>query len=178
MAWRAMAGSILAGWAVDPGRYRPVRWVAAGCWAVGHTDSGTDAFGLGSGTGAYSEGLDEHQHVFVDDQMDRLTPGSCLAGLGELPERRPRDQPALSDGGVQGDQVLQIAEPGLVGELHGGGREIIEATGAAGVLGHGHQKPTGAQDLGTAGQDLSDSRSPALAAGAAQVGWVAGVVEG
>src|SRR6266545_3932794 len=35
-----MAGSILAGWAVEPGTYQPVRWALAGCWAVGHTDSG------------------------------------------------------------------------------------------------------------------------------------------
>ena len=41
-----MAGSILAGWAMDSGRYRPRRWVRASCWAVTQTDSG------GSGTGA------------------------------------------------------------------------------------------------------------------------------
>src|SRR6266511_3473113 len=35
-----MAGSILAGWAVEPGTYQPVRWALAGCWAVGHTDRG------------------------------------------------------------------------------------------------------------------------------------------
>src|SRR6266545_6147134 len=36
-----MAGSILAGCAVEPGRYQPARWALAGCWAVGHTDSGS-----------------------------------------------------------------------------------------------------------------------------------------
>src|SRR6266540_2636404 len=33
-----MAGSILAGCAVEPGTYQPVRWALAGCWAVGHTE--------------------------------------------------------------------------------------------------------------------------------------------
>src|SRR5829696_10348770 len=178
MAWRAMAGSILAGWAVDPGTYRPVRWVAAGCWAVGHTDTGSGADEAGSAIGAHGWGFGEDEHVFVDDQMGWLPVGSCLAGLGELPERRPRHQPPMSDRGVQGQDVLQIPKSGLVGELHGGGREIVQATGAAGILGHGHQQPTGAQQLGAASQDLSDPRSPALAAGAAEVGWVAGVVEG
>jgi len=84
----------------------------------------------------------------------------------------------MSDRGVQGEDVLQIQESCLVGEVHGGGREIIEATGAAGVLGHRDQQPTGAQQLGAAGQDLCDPGAPALAAGAAEVGWVAGVVEG
>src|SRR6266545_1929977 len=48
-----MAGSILAGWAVEPGRYQPVRWALAGCWAVGHTDRGRgwSATGASEGTG-------------------------------------------------------------------------------------------------------------------------------
>src|SRR5512133_2765902 len=99
MAWRAMAGSILAGWAVDPGTYRPFRWLAAGCWAVGHTDSGSGADEAGSGTGAHAQGLGEDEHVFVDDQMRWLTSGAGLAGLGELPERRPRHQPPMPDRG-------------------------------------------------------------------------------
>jgi hypothetical protein len=39
MAVWAIAGSILAGCAVEAGRYWPARWRGAGCWAVGHTDS-------------------------------------------------------------------------------------------------------------------------------------------
>src|SRR4029453_15894067 len=116
-----MAGSILAGWAVEPGRYRPVRWPGADCWAVGHTDSGSGADEAGSGTGAHGRGLGEDEHVFVDDQMGWLASGSGLAGLGELPERRPCHQLPMADRGVQGEDVLQIGEPGLGGEWGGGG---------------------------------------------------------
>ena len=118
--------------------------MAAGCWAVGHTESGSGADEAGSVTGAHGRGLGEDEHVFVDDQMGWLAPDSGLAGLGELPERRPRHQPPMPDRGMQGEDVLQIPKSGLVGEVHGGGGEIIQATGAAGVLGHGHQQPTGA----------------------------------
>ena len=33
------------------------RWVAAGCWAVGHTDSGSGADEAGSATGAHVAGV-------------------------------------------------------------------------------------------------------------------------
>src|SRR5512132_3983450 len=124
-----MAGSILAGWAVDPGRYRPARWVAVGCWAVAHTDSGSESCDSGSVIDVHLEGLGEDQHVFVDDQMRWLASGAGLAGLGDLPERWPGDQLAVSDRGVQGNEVLAIAEPGLVGALRGGGGEIVQVTG-------------------------------------------------
>ena len=115
------------------------------------------AQGLAGGPGGVQGvGLGEDEHIFVDDQMRWLTSGSGLAGLGELPERWPRHQAPMSDRGVQGEDVLQIPKSGLVGELHGGGREIIKATGAAGVLGHRDQQPTGAQYPGAADQDLCD----------------------
>src|SRR5918994_548339 len=178
MAWRAMAGSILAGCAVEPGRYRPARWRLAGCWAVGHTDSGSGAGEGGSDTQVLGEGLVEDEHVFVDDQMRWFPSGPCLADLGELPKRRSSDEPAVSDRGMEDDEVLEIGEPGLVGEPDGGGREIIQATGPAGIFGYRPQQPTRTQQVRAPGQHLRDPRPPALAADVAEVGRVAGVVEG
>src|SRR4051794_27720730 len=40
IARAAIAGSILAGCAVEPGTYRPRRWVLAACCAQSHTDNG------------------------------------------------------------------------------------------------------------------------------------------
>src|SRR6266511_2847164 len=108
MARPAMAGSILAGWAVEPGTYQPARCWAGGCWAVGHTDSGSGwpaARARWPPRGAWRSaiggrrGPGEHQHVLVDDQVGGLAAGAGLAGLGELPERRPGTQLAVAHGG-------------------------------------------------------------------------------
>jgi hypothetical protein len=64
----------------------------------------------------------EDEHVFVDDQVRWLPSGPCLADLGELPKRRSRDEPAVSDRGMEHDDVLEVAKPGLVGQSDSGGR--------------------------------------------------------
>src|ERR1700744_6290540 len=78
-----MAGSILAGCAVEAGRYRPRRWVRASRWAVAQTDSrssgrspgtgswaGSGPGGVGSAGGdeavAVDLGADQHDVLGVD----------------------------------------------------------------------------------------------------------------
>src|SRR6266536_3408784 len=98
MAVAAMAGSILPGCAIDPGRYRPCRWARASCWAVAHTDSGGQPSRL-SGAGAAvdmagssvigASGLGQDEQVGVDAGARRAfarAGGGVLAGEGaELP---------------------------------------------------------------------------------------------
>src|SRR6266508_6248988 len=124
MARRAMVGSILAGWAVEPGRYQPARCAAGGCWAVGHTDSGSGGSATATSAGTrcpvgvaccgkarvgtmaalrsellshgWLSGAGEDQDVFVDDQVGGLAAGAGLAGRGELPERRAGVQVAVA----------------------------------------------------------------------------------
>src|ERR1700728_2968358 len=139
-----MAGSILAGWAVAAGRYRPRRWVRASRWAVTHTDSGgrgsragrgpgspgRGARGRGSLIGGLLAGLDEHEQVAVDADVDGgqprdlVWPGGVVGAGGEL---------AAADGGVQGDDVLGVDEPdgaGLGDRLAG---VIAQPAGARGA---------------------------------------------
>src|SRR5436190_13610456 len=96
MAMAAMAGSILAGWAVEAGRYRPRRWVRASCWAVAHTDSSRPgarrgragrAAGTGCGLGMLggSSGLGEDQQVGMDLVAAAQAGGSGGGGMeGEV----------------------------------------------------------------------------------------------
>src|SRR6266542_2021697 len=135
-----MAGSILAGWAVEAGRYRPRRWVRASCWAVAQTDSGGSGTGAGRGRerpgpGASagcglvmaggSSGLGEDQQVGMDTAAAGQAGGAVGGGIGgEL---------GVADGGVHQDDVLGVDQaggagagnrlPGQVGELavRGGG---------------------------------------------------------
>jgi hypothetical protein len=108
--------------------------VAAGCWAVGQTDSGSDSGAGRSVTRRHRGRPGEDEDVFVDDEMGWLAAGSGPAGLGELPERWPGDQPAVADRGMQGDEVLEVDQAGAVGQLDGQGGQVIELTGSAGVL--------------------------------------------
>ena len=55
-------------------------------------------------------------------------------------------------------RCCRYPNPAWLASCDGGGGEIIQATGAAGVLGHRHQQPTRTQQLGAAGQHLSRSR--------------------
>src|ERR1019366_6546292 len=89
MAVAAMAGSILAGWAVAAGRYRPRRWVRASFWALTPTAAGPgDGPGRGRGGGPLAGA------------------GGVAGGGGDL---------TAGDGGVQGDDVLGVDEPGGAG---------------------------------------------------------------
>jgi hypothetical protein len=54
-------------------------------------------------------GLGEYQHVLMGHQVDWLAADARPAGLGELPERWPGHQLPVPDGGVQRDEVLEIA---------------------------------------------------------------------
>src|SRR5450755_210361 len=130
MAVAAMAGSILAGCAIDSGRYRPRRWVRASCWAVTQTDSGGSGTGAGRGrerpelgagagcglvTGGSSR-LGEDQQV----RMHTAAAGQAGGGGGIGGEL------AVADGGVDQDDVLGVDQasgastgnrlPGQVGE--------------------------------------------------------------
>src|SRR5450755_423732 len=114
MAVAAMAGSILAGWAMDSGRYRPRRWVRASCWAVTQTDSGGSGTGAGRGrlgpgpgagagcglvTGGSSK-LGENQQVRMHMAAAGQGGGGADGGIGgEL---------ALADDGVDQDDVLGV----------------------------------------------------------------------
>jgi hypothetical protein len=149
-----------------------------GCWAVGHTDSGNDPGACRSATGRHLGGAGEDEYVLVDDEMGGLVAGSGPASLGELPKRRSGDQPSVSDRGMQGDEMLEVDESGVVGQLDGQGGQVIELTGSAGVLGHRDQQPTRAQQLAAAGQHPADPLPPTCPSGLAEVGWVAGVVQG
>src|SRR6266567_4660508 len=104
-----MAGSILAGWAVEAGRYRPRRWVRASCWAVAQTDSGGSGTGAGRGrqrpgagagcglvTGGSSR-LGEDQQVGVDAAAAGPAGGAVGGGIG--------GKLAVADGGVHQDDV-------------------------------------------------------------------------
>jgi hypothetical protein len=102
------------------------------------------------------------------------SPRARPAGLGELPERRPRHQPPVADRGVQRDEVLEVAEPGLLGQPDSGGGKVVQPSRPAGVLGHHDQQPTRSQQPATAHQHLSDARPPGVAARMAEVGGVAG----
>ena len=95
MAVAAIAGSILAGWAVEAGRYRPRRWVRASRWAVTQTDSGA-AGSCGAGLScpgrgrcgvrgwliAGSSGLGEHEQVAVDAGADGRGAGGLVRAGG------------------------------------------------------------------------------------------------
>ena len=100
IAVAAMAGSILPGWAIEAGRYRPWRWVRASRWAVAHTDSGGQpswpgqAAGPARGHGGVhrsfrASGLGEHEQVAVDAGAAAGRRGAGRAGAGraggELP---------------------------------------------------------------------------------------------
>src|SRR6266581_7796041 len=91
-----MAGSILAGWAVEAGRYRPRRWVRASRWAVAQTDSGGSGTGggggrerpgrgAGAGCGlvmAGSSRLGEDQQVGMDTAAAGQAGGDVGGGIG------------------------------------------------------------------------------------------------
>src|ERR1039457_2228625 len=120
-----MAGSILAGWAVAPGRYRPRRWVRASFWALTPTAAGpADGPGRcwrsGGGQGAEGGGQSsrgssrgrEHKEVAVGAGVNGRG-GSPLAGAGGV--AGGGGDLTAGDGGVQGDDVLGVDEPGGAG---------------------------------------------------------------
>jgi hypothetical protein len=95
----------------------------------------------------------------------------------QLPERRSRDQAAVSDPSVQRDDVLQIREPGVDAQPGGDGGEIDQPTVAAHVLGHRDQQPAGPQHRVARRIHRSHRGTVRLAAGVPEIGRVAGVVQ-
>src|SRR5438876_11804560 len=117
MAMAAMAGSILAGWAVEAGRYRPRRWVRASCWAVAHTEGARAGAGRGRGRAAWaagtgcglgmlggSSGLGEDQQVGMDLVAAGPADRSGGGGIG--------GEVVAVDGGVDQDDVLGVDQTG------------------------------------------------------------------
>src|ERR1035441_8316530 len=82
MAVAAMAGSILAGWEVAAGRYRPRRWVRASFWAVAHTDSGRAGSPPGRGLAQPGRGGRGGRGNVIAGFLVRSPAGSpsCLVG--------------------------------------------------------------------------------------------------
>jgi hypothetical protein len=75
--------------------------------------------------------LSEDADVLVDNEMSGVAPVVGAADLGHLPERRPSDERAVADRSVEGDDVLDVGEPGLSGE----GDEMASGTaGSSGVM--------------------------------------------
>src|SRR6266536_5263584 len=122
MAVAAMAGSILPGWAIEAGRYRPWRWARASCWAVADTDSGGQLSWLSGAGAAGTAGssvigasrLGQDEQVGVDARARRVfarAGGGVLAGEGA--------QLRSVDGGVEEDDVLGVDESGCACARHG-----------------------------------------------------------
>src|SRR6266511_6307677 len=118
MAVRAMAGSILAGWAVEAWRSRPARWRGAGCWAVGQTDRGSG--GGGSGMGGL-HGVRGGQERWMRAALPAGGGGGLLVD-GEQAAADPGD-----DG--HGDGVADGAVAGGVGDRQTVGVQWVQSSG-------------------------------------------------
>jgi hypothetical protein len=93
------------------------------------------------------ERLAEDEHVFVDDERDRLAAFEGFAGLGALPEGGAGDQIVVADGREQGDHVLPVVEPRLFAEGDRVAGEVVEGAAGAEFFGDGDEEACRSQKL-------------------------------